>query len=70
MMLPNVPIFLCTEPVDMRRAFRGLSKHVSEVLDADPRGGALFCFYNKRRKSVTLCLLTIELRQLQRPLIL
>jgi transposase len=54
MMLPDVPIFLCTEPVDMRRAFRGLSKQVVEVLGDDPRGGALFCFYNKRRDRLKL----------------
>jgi len=45
----TVRIFACTEPVDMRRGFDGLSRAVQELLDDDPRSGALFVFTNKRR---------------------
>ena len=44
---PNVGIYLCTEPVDMRRSFDGLSALVMDVLDQDPLSGQLFIFYNR-----------------------
>ena len=48
-MIPaSVRIFVCTEPQDMRRSFDGLARAAREVLGEDPRGGALFCFVNKR----------------------
>jgi transposase len=48
-MIPaSVRIFVCTEPLDMRRSFDGLARAAREVLGQDPQGGALFCFINKR----------------------
>ena len=44
---PNVGIYLCAEPVDMRRSFDGLSALVMDVLDQDPLSGHLFVFYNR-----------------------
>ena len=44
---PNVPIYLCTEAVDMRRSFDGLSVLVMEVLEENPLSGSLFVFYNR-----------------------
>jgi transposase len=49
-MIPgSVKIFVCTQPVDMRRSFDGLALAAREVMGEDPRSGALFCFVNKRR---------------------
>jgi transposase len=44
---PNVRIYLCTEPVDMRRSFDGLSVLVMDVLEQNPLSGSLFAFYNR-----------------------
>lgn len=54
-MIPSgVRIFVCTEPVDMRRSFDGLSLTVRELLGEDPNGGALFVFVNKRATRLKL----------------
>jgi len=48
-MIPSsVPIFVCTEPLDMRRSFDGLALAVQQKLNEDPRGGGLFVFVNRR----------------------
>lgn len=48
-MIPaDVRIFVCTEPVDMRRSFDGLALAAREVLGEEPQSGALFVFLNKR----------------------
>ncbi len=44
---PNVGIYLCTEPVDMRRSFDGLSALVMDVVERDPLSGELFAFFNR-----------------------
>lgn len=47
-MIPaGVRIFVCTEPVDMRRSFDGLALAAKQVVGEDPQGGALFCFANR-----------------------
>ncbi len=46
---PQVKIFVCREPVDMRKSFDGLSAAVIDVVDHDPQSGHLFIFFNKRR---------------------
>jgi len=46
---PSVRIFLCTEPVDMRKSFSGLSLAARLLLGQDPMSGHLFVFLNRRR---------------------
>jgi transposase len=46
---PQVKIFVCREPVDMRKSFDGLSAVVVNVVDHDPQSGHLFVFFNKRK---------------------
>lgn len=41
-------MLVCVEACDMRKGFNGLSALVSERLEEDPRGGALFVFSNRR----------------------
>jgi len=45
----DVPIWLCTQPTDMRRSFDGLSAQVRRLLLDSPQSGALFVFINRRR---------------------
>jgi hypothetical protein len=53
-MIPaGVEIFVCTSPVDMRWSFDRLSGVVRERFGREPRGGALFIFFGKRRKRPT-----------------
>lgn len=48
-MIPtSVRIFVCTEPVDMRKSYDGLALATKDLLGQDPMGGALFVFVNKR----------------------
>lgn len=46
---PSVRIFLCTEAIDMRKSFAGLSLAARSVLGQDPLSGHLFVFLNRRR---------------------
>ena len=46
---PQVRIFVCREPVDMRKSFDGLSGAVIDVIDHDPQSGHLFIFFNRKR---------------------
>jgi transposase len=53
MMLPiSTRIFVCTQPVDMRRSFDGLAKCTRELLERDPASGALFLFTGRRATSL------------------
>lgn len=45
----DMPIWLCTQPTDMRRSFDGLSAQVRNLLQQTPHSGALFVFINRRR---------------------
>jgi transposase len=45
----TMPIFLYSEPTDMRKGFDSLSGIVREHLKADPTDGSLFLFINRRR---------------------
>jgi hypothetical protein len=49
-MIPaGVRIFVCTEPVDMRRGFDRLAQTAKDVVGVDPQeGGALLVFANRR----------------------
>lgn len=52
-MIPtSTRIFVCVDPVDMRRSFEGLTRCAREVLDQDPSSGALFLFSGKRGNSL------------------
>jgi transposase len=45
---PAVRIYVAIEPVDIRKAFDGLSAAVREVLRENPLSGHLFVFRNRR----------------------
>jgi transposase len=48
-MIPaDVRIFVCTEPVDMRKGFDGLALAARERLGRDPLQGGLFVFVSRR----------------------
>jgi transposase len=46
---PQTKVCLAVSPVDMRKSFNGLWSEASSRLRADPFGGGLFVFTNKRR---------------------
>ncbi len=41
-------VFLCLDPVDMRKSFRGLCQLTESVLKEDPASGHWFVFINRR----------------------
>lgn len=45
---PNLRIYLCARPTDMRNSFDGLCALVRNVFQADPLDGSLFLFVNRR----------------------
>lgn len=47
-------IFAATRAIDFRRGFDGLAQIVRDEFGEDPFGGALFCFFNRRRDRVKL----------------
>lgn len=48
-MIPvTVRIFVCTEPVDMRRGFDSLALIARDKVQQDPRAGALLIFTGRR----------------------
>jgi transposase len=48
----NVSIFLCAEPVDLRKSFDGLGGLVESVFGRNVLDGHLFLFVNKRRDRI------------------
>jgi transposase len=46
---PNVSVYLCTKPTDMRKGFDGLHALALQVFQRDPLSGHLFLFVNRRR---------------------
>lgn len=48
----NTPIYLCTEPVDFRKGFDGLTGIVTEAMGHTVTGGALFLFVNRKRDRI------------------
>ena len=46
---PRARILLCTEPVDMRRSFNGLSALARNSLGENPLQGQYFVFVNRRK---------------------
>jgi transposase len=51
---PAVRIWLCSQPVDLRRSFDALAEQVRQHLKADPLSGHVFVFRNKRSDRVKL----------------
>jgi transposase len=45
---PSVPIYLHSEPIDMRKSFEGLFGIIKSDLNRDVRDGGLFVFLNQR----------------------
>jgi len=50
----TVPIFLCTQPTDLRKGFDGLSGIVRGAFGADPLDGSLYLFINRRRDRIKI----------------
>jgi len=46
---PNTKIFLCSQPVDMRKSFDGLSGIIHSYFGQNPLSGHLFVFLSRRR---------------------
>lgn len=51
---PQLGVFLCTRPTDMRKSFDGLLALAQEQLARDVLEGGLFVFVNRRRDRVKL----------------
>lgn len=48
----NTKIFLCTEPVDFRKGFDGLTGIVTSTLGQNVTDGSLFLFVNRKRDRI------------------
>lgn len=46
---PSTKIFLCSDPIDMRVSFDGLSGMVTKHFGLNPLCGHLFVFFSRRR---------------------
>jgi len=51
---PRQPIWLYTQPVDMRKSFDGLMGLVTSQLQADPSSGQFFVFINRRKTQIKI----------------
>ena len=51
---PQQPIWLYTQPVDMRKSFDGLMGLVTSQLQADPSSGQFFVFINRRKTHIKI----------------
>ncbi len=51
---PEVAVYLCAAPVDMRRQANGLALLVEQSLQRSVFEPALFCFSNRRRDRVKI----------------
>ncbi|MEW5864389.1 MAG: IS66 family insertion sequence element accessory protein TnpB [Pseudomonadota bacterium] len=47
-------VYVCAEPVDMRKSIDGLSQLVAPLLKGDPFSGSLFVFLSRRREKVKI----------------
>ncbi len=48
----KLQVFLCREPVDMRKSIDGLSLLVQEAMELNPFDEAVFVFCNRQRDKV------------------
>ena len=54
-MIPQgVQIFVALAPIDLRYSFNRLSGIAKEQVGYDPRGGALFVFFGRRRDALKI----------------
>lgn len=51
---PRQPIWLCTQPVDMRKSFDGLMGLIASQLQADPSSGQFYVFINRRKTHIKI----------------
>lgn len=52
-MIPSgVDVFIGLDPIDLRWSFDRLSGIVTERIGREPRGGALFVFFGRRRDAI------------------
>jgi len=51
---PSVAIWVCTEPVDMRKQHDGLCGVATSTLDLDPMNGHVFLFFNRSHNRLKL----------------
>ncbi len=50
----TVRIFVCRQPVDLRKAYDGLAGCVEQIIGGDPLSGHFFVFFNRRRTQVKI----------------
>lgn len=50
----RINVYLCREPVDMRKSIDGLSLLVQEAMALNPFEQAVFVFYNRQRDKVKI----------------
>lgn len=48
----GVPIYLCTQPVDFRKGFDGLTGIVTSAMNHSVTDGSLFLFVNRRQDRI------------------
>jgi transposase len=48
----HLPIYFCTEPVDFRKSFDGLTGVIASVFQTNVLNGHLFLFINKRHDRI------------------
>lgn len=48
----NARLFLCQQPMSMRKSFEGLSKEVEQLFPGELLSGAFFIFLNRRKDHV------------------
>ena len=49
-----IKIYVAVQPVDMRKQFNGLWSAAQEILQEDPKSGAVFAFINQSRTRLKL----------------
>jgi transposase len=52
----RIRVFLCRDPLDMRKSFGGLSALVRNTLGQDPLSGHCFVFVNRRATQIRVLL--------------
>jgi transposase len=57
---PSTKIFLCNEPVDMRKSFDALSGLINTHFGQNPLNGHLFVFFSKQRDRVKILFWDID----------